>query len=44
MPIKFINEIENIFLSNLTPEPFYAPIIQKLNAFVGKVIGKEKIN
>lgn len=42
MPIKFINEIENIFLSNLTPEPFYTPIFQKLNAFVGKVIGKEK--
>lgn len=38
MPFEFIDEIEMIFLSNLTPEPFYAPIFRKLEAVVGKVI------
>ena len=35
-PDEYINEIEEIFLSNLEPEPFYASYSQKLKVWIKK--------
>jgi len=40
MPFKHINEIENIFLSNLTPEPFYESFFWKIKNSYRKIVRK----